>query len=197
MVFPAVCKLCVKPTDIFPPTQILSDVDMKVRTLTAVWSAGHSFGKPQLGKTASIFSHSSGLAEINVHCIYLTALYKWFYYYIVGNRELPWFMFFAFFGYGNFRNIIFWPKLSQTCTESVVKKKKDFVKHHAILGTINKIRNRNNYGSFMKSSSKLATTARKFRFFLCSCRNSFSLVNKMKTVSNKMMIFLIPELAIK
>ena len=34
---------------------------------------------------------------------------------------------FYFFGYENFRNFIFWPKLSPTCTESVVrvvKKKK-------------------------------------------------------------------------
>ena len=29
--------------------------------------------------------------------------------------------FFCFFGYENFRNFIFWPKLSPTCTESVVR----------------------------------------------------------------------------
>ena len=29
--------------------------------------------------------------------------------------------FFCFFGYENFRNFIFWPKLTPTCTESVVR----------------------------------------------------------------------------
>ena len=35
------------------------------------------------------------------------------YYGIVGNRGLPWFMFFCFFGYENFLNLIFGPSFRQ------------------------------------------------------------------------------------
>ena len=48
-------------------------------------------------------------------------IHGWIEFHIYYNKDRRVFIYFLLFGYENFRNFIFWPKLSPTCTESVVR----------------------------------------------------------------------------
>ena len=50
------------------------------------------------------------------------------------NKKMQTIKVFCFFGYENFGNFIFWPKLSPTCTESVVRSSDDAIKETKLLG---------------------------------------------------------------
>ena len=61
------------------------------------------------GRFGTQYEHVSTASPVPIHAF----IYLFIYFF---------FFFFAFFGKGNFRNIIFWPKLPQTCMESLGQK---------------------------------------------------------------------------